>query len=110
MKVYHKQQWAHRLTEVESCTVLTLESDDQNDLKLFKAHKLYLRTMQNITELSSVGMYSTAVGTFVRHGKIKNLATIYLNTFACAYRIAIYMCSSDINFNEYICQSRKLHH
>ena len=71
MKVYHKQQWAHEFKELEKCTVLTLETEDKNDLKFFKAHKVYLRMMQNITGNSSIGIYTvTAVGTLVMHGSL----------------------------------------
>lgn len=71
MKVYHKQQWAHKFRELEKCTVLTLEDVNKSDLKFFKAHEVYLRIMQNITGNSSIGMYTTsALGTFVMHGSL----------------------------------------
>ena len=66
-KVYHKQQWAHKFKELEKCTVLPLENADESDLRFFKAHKVYLRTMENITGHSSAGMYTAAAGRYLRN-------------------------------------------
>ena len=57
MKVNNKEEWAHKIAEVESCTVLMVEYNSKNDYKYIKTHKRYLDEMRRIAGLSNTSMH-----------------------------------------------------
>ena len=55
MKIYYPQEWAQRMAELESCTIITIGPGHDVKRRFLTVHKLYQQAMLQVT-LHSPGM------------------------------------------------------